>query len=208
MARFWRDHGASGVGVVLVICVNDAAVIAANRALPPRYALVLGPEDVVALLNAPKPQRRRIERLPARFGRTFPWVYDFSKPAGVAFFGRTRELEKLQDDANTSYAVTGPGRIGKSSLLRRHATNLRRSNDPRASRLVELDCTGLPRDDPNEVARAIAVNIGRPDTTRQTSSGVPGRHSASALRNPPLGEQEGEFMAISMSRVEDDPVQK
>jgi hypothetical protein len=114
---------------------------------------------VADLLAATSPRRRLTEQLAARLGRTFMSVYDISKPATVAFFGRARELSRLTEDVGTSYAVTGPGRIGKTSLLKRYAEAFRRRSDHRATPLVMIDCIELPLDDPNAVARRIATRI-------------------------------------------------
>jgi hypothetical protein len=170
VSRFWQELGNSG-GVVMAFCISDDAYAQAVRRLPPRYSLALPPAEVADLLAAPEPRRRLAERLSVRLGRTFMSIYDISKPATVAFFGRSRELMRLWDDAGTSYAVTGPGRIGKSSLLRRHAENLKRRSDHRASRLVMFDCTEFPLDDPNAVARKIATRMHpSPKSQRVTAS--------------------------------------
>ncbi len=165
VSRFWQQFGTAG-GVVVVFCVNDGAYAHAVHRLPPRFALALAPDDVAHLLASLQPRRWLAERLATRLGRAFMSVYDISKPATVAFFGRTRELDRLTEDAATSYAITGPGRIGKSSLLKRYTSSLKRRFDPRATRLVTIDCTDLPLDDPNAVARRVATRI-RPSNRSQ-----------------------------------------
>lgn len=172
VSQLWQEFGTAG-GVVVALCVSDDAYAQAVRRLPPRRALVLDPKAVADLLEAAHPRRRLAEGLASRLGRTFLSVYDITRPATVAFFGRTRELDRLAEDTAASYAITGPGRIGKSSLLRRYMDRLKWEADPRSLRLVSIDCTDLPLDDPNAVARTIATRVRPgPRSQRVTASGL------------------------------------
>jgi hypothetical protein len=159
LTRFARDVAGGGLGFPLAFCVTNDAWVVARRLLPPRFSVAIGPDDLAAILESDDPLRI-LTRLAARqVSRVALSVYSVLRPADVAFFGRDREQSLLFDDIRSSYAIAGPGRIGKSSLMKRHARNLRRRRDPRTARIHEIDCMPLGEACDDEVARYIATQV-------------------------------------------------
>jgi hypothetical protein len=153
-------HAAGGgLGFPLAFCVTEDALQAARLLLPERFSVAIGPADLAALLDDQDPLGELTRQAAAQISRVALSVYRVLRPADVAFFGRDREQSLLFDDLRSSYAIAGPGRIGKSSLMKRHARNLRRRRDPRTTRLHEIDLMAIGQAPEDEVARFLAVNI-------------------------------------------------
>jgi hypothetical protein len=75
------------------------------------------------------------------------------------FFGRRGELDKLCFESDVSFAVAGPGRIGKTSLVNHYRRRLLpRLRDPQLHRTFHIDFYHCPRD-PNSVARFLAMKL-------------------------------------------------
>jgi len=72
------------------------------------------------------------------------------------FFGRENELLRLTNDLRTHFALVGPGRIGKSSLLKQYCWQMRQA---RAGQLVWLSAYGFGDQSPDFCAREIALQV-------------------------------------------------
>lgn len=80
--------------------------------------LVLSSEQIKELLNSPDPPSHLKRRLREQIPRRSLIPYDYLLPAtGGMFFGRDDEIGRLQEEDSISFAIAGPGRIGKTSLL-------------------------------------------------------------------------------------------
>ncbi|HYH63816.1 MAG TPA: hypothetical protein VD866_03865 [Urbifossiella sp.] len=147
-------------GLMFVFCVTPGALEQAHQFIPPGYALVVAPDAFRGLLTGLDPGGQLKKMLRGQIGRRRLSLYDICQPAtGNAFFGRERELAQLLEHDTTSFAIPGPGRIGKSSLLKRHHWNLRRRRDPRVDRTFEIDFYSVSKLDIESVVRHIATKI-------------------------------------------------
>jgi len=158
--EFWKDIGCEE-GIPFVFCLSDKCHDASLAALPVQRALILPPADFAALLASDKPRMAIKQKLCQQLGRTRLNPYDILRPAERnMFFGRQNELKTLLWDQQSSYAIAGPSRIGKSSLLKRYARELQRRQDPRRDRSFLIDCYDCPDASPDTVACHIAVRLG------------------------------------------------
>lgn len=157
---FWRDVGSKD-RIPFVFCLSEESHLAAAQALPEQNALVLSPSDVVTILASDDPRSAIKQQLRQQLARTRLNPYNFIRPAeGNMFFGRQDELGSLLQDRQSSFAIAGPSRIGKSSLLKRYVWELRRRRDPRQERTFLIDCYDCPDGSSESVARHIAVRMG------------------------------------------------
>jgi len=86
--------------------------------------------------------------------------YQITRPVdGAMFFGRTRILNMLDHDSTDSFAIVGPGRSGKSSLLAQYRFLLARARDSRIPRLFAISFHDLHPLSEQEVCRRIAMRI-------------------------------------------------
>jgi hypothetical protein len=79
--------------------------------------------------------------------------------AGRMFYGRAAELGRLLHEDGQSFAVTGPGRIGKTSLVKRLRDVLVARGDPGRITAFVVDFLGSDDKSPNALARKIAMSI-------------------------------------------------
>jgi hypothetical protein len=173
IAAFWQQQG--GIGrLVLILAATSAMKEAVLQTVPIGACLVLGGGEIEGLLTKPHPlevlKQHLRKEIPIR--RLVP--YDLMHPAPPnMFFGRRDILDRLRSDVATSFAIAGPGRIGKSSLLGQYHYELRRDfRDERRSRLRWIDfyaCRGL---DADALARRIALHISADSEANRVSCGT------------------------------------
>jgi len=160
LQEFWRKSGSTTLGIVFVLCASTAAWEQARRVLPAGCALILHRDQVASLLRQPEPLQILREFLRRQISRRRLSPYNIGLPAtGSSFFGRVHELAQLRDNHSTGYAILGPGRIGKTSLLKRYRWLLRCMRDPRTDRVFEIDFYALTDTTPDAIAQHIAVTI-------------------------------------------------
>ena len=146
VSRFKHD-GWFGRDLPVVLFATDAAFAEGATLLNRGRGLVLSPVAVTRILRSDDPAKElRLEMLrQIPFARLIP--YSITRPAvGNMFFGRQKELEQLLYQDHVEYALWGPGDSGKSSLLRQVTWLLRREQDPRYQRVVEVDLYTCPPD--------------------------------------------------------------
>jgi len=86
--------------------------------------------------------------------------YDITISAkGSMFYGRESELGKLLQEDTQSFAITGPGRIGKTSLVNRLEEELVARGDPERVAVFSVDFFECADKSDNAVARKIAMAI-------------------------------------------------
>lgn len=128
-----------------ILLVPAAAAAAQWRQrLPVHAILILGPEEIESILSAehsPTALRREFRRrIP--LGKLDP--FDYQSPAvGNMFCGRENELRQLKESDSHSFAIAGPGRIGKTSLAYAYEAELIRDRDPRIHRVRKIDCLNM-----------------------------------------------------------------
>jgi hypothetical protein len=154
---FWRQ--ASLRGLPFVFALTPAAEAAVAEVFPADRRLLLTRGDIAALLNSGEPQSHFKQILWQQVPRRRLDPYNLLVPAeGGMFFGRYHEMERLQHEDNTSFAIAGPGRIGKTSLLKRYKEVMTRNRDPRTHcrfMISFYDCSPAP----NAVSRFVAMRI-------------------------------------------------
>jgi hypothetical protein len=125
-----------------ILLVPSTATFATwQQSLPTQAILILGLDEIVHVLSATEPPNalRKQFRSKISLGRLDP--YDYQVPAqGNMFYGRENELRMLKEKETQSFAIAGPGRIGKTSLTYAYRNALRRTHDPRAQRIKLMDC--------------------------------------------------------------------
>jgi hypothetical protein len=156
---FWKEAKVRD-DIAFVICTTEAAYQAATETIPEQRALILAPAALTILLASGASRTALTQALWKQFGRTRLNPYNILQPAeGNMFFGRRSELNSLLWDQQSSFAIAGPSRIGKSSLLKRYKWELHRRRDPRRERTFLIDFYDCSDASPDSVARHIAVRM-------------------------------------------------
>jgi Novel STAND NTPase 1 len=130
-------------------------------------AVFCSPELALRIFESEQPRQLLKETLWEHLPRRRLIPYSFSNPAeGNIFFGREREISRLKHDNQIGLAITGPGRIGKTSLLSRYREDLTRSKDPASSLTFRINFYDCSDHSQNGVAKYFAMNI---ETTRRSN---------------------------------------
>lgn len=157
---FWRDHGGGGRGTLIAV-PSAAQKEAVQQIVPEGRCVILDATEVEGLLTNGNP----LEVLKEHLRRQIPLPrlipYDIMHPAAPnMFFGRREILDRFHNEEGTSFALAGPGRIGKSSLLKQYQFELRRNReDERRHRLFFIDCLPYNELDPDDLAQRLALDI-------------------------------------------------
>jgi len=155
---FWIKAAFPG-RLIVVLALSETAAAKAQLPMMGLDSVVLSGGEVQALLEDARPrtffrtQLRR--RLPPR--SLIPYSILLSAQGGM-FYGRDSELLRLREDVDVSFAIAGPSRIGKTSLVKRHQKELARLRHPGALATFYVDCYACPNT-PDGIARTIAMEI-------------------------------------------------
>jgi hypothetical protein len=157
--EFKQRIGDTG-GLSFVLATSQYAWELAREYLPPGAFLLIAPTELEELIWEQKTAARLKEllrkQIPLR--RLIPYNHLRSVEGGM-FFGRRCELDKLCYESDVSFAVAGPGRIGKTSLVNHyHRRLLPHLRNPQLHRTFHIDFYHCPRD-PNSVARFLAMKL-------------------------------------------------
>ncbi|MCG3145296.1 MAG: hypothetical protein HONDAALG_02871 [Gammaproteobacteria bacterium] len=156
--EFKQRIGDSG-GLPFVMTTSQYAWEQARANLPSGRYLLISPSELEELIREQKPAERLKELLrkhiPLR--RLIPYNYLLSVEGGM-FFGRSSESDKLYYESDVSFAVAGPGRIGKTSLVKQYLRRLVRLRDPQKLRTFLIDFYHCPKDS-NAIARFLAMKF-------------------------------------------------
>lgn len=175
--------------LLLVLAPSDSAAETARQVMPPDRCLVLAGKDLRQILIEPEPLETFKRRLRAQI--PFLWLvpYNTTLPAlpGM-FFGRRLELEKLLQQDQTSFAIVGPSKIGKTSLLKQYRRELVVKKDSRVHRFHEIDFYDYRGASEDVLARFIAMRIASSSRSdRMTLADLPQfLHLQSSLAGAPL----------------------
>jgi hypothetical protein len=136
--EFRRRAAAPGRLLVILSCREDA-FRAVKSLIGQGLCLVLSPAEALTLLETPSVHYfKKLLRWKVPLRALIP--YNSLRPAlGNLFVGRHAELHRLIQEEEVSWAIAGPGRIGKTSLAKEYRRRLIQSHDPRVPRLVEID---------------------------------------------------------------------
>jgi AAA+ ATPase superfamily predicted ATPase len=78
--------------------------------------------------------------------------------SGNMFFGRNEELRRIREETTESFAIVGPGRIGKTSLVKQYIKSLKEFRDPRALRVKYVDCYSCCAESEDGITKFIMMN--------------------------------------------------
>jgi hypothetical protein len=157
--EFWRQASLPRL-LPFVFALSDSAESVTREVFPRECCLLLTCESVKGLLGAQEPQAGLKELLWQQIPRRRLNPYNLLVAAeGGMFFGRCQELDRLRHEDATSFAIAGPGRIGKTSLLTRYRREMLLTRDGRAKGRFQVsffDCNPTPA---NSVSRFLAMHI-------------------------------------------------
>lgn len=170
--EFRRRIGAPGRLLVVLAC-REETYRAVRGLLGQGLFLALSPAEILSLLEgSPVQGFKSFVRWKAPLRSLIP--YNYLRPAlGNLFFGRHAELHRLMQEEEVSWAIAGPGRIGKTSLIKEYRRRLIRSRDPRVKRLVEIDFHPCGNASSDGVARYFAMHTDSSSRShRMTADGL------------------------------------
>jgi len=154
--EFWRGVGLDRTPVL--IATSEASLSAARAALPPGRPLVIGPQAALRLLESPAPLACLKQELRSQIPRRNLIPFNIEHPAkGGMFCGRQKQMRCLRSES-ASFAVAGPARLGKTSLLLRFRQELVREGDPAAQSTFNITLYRCNRSSEG-VAQFIALAI-------------------------------------------------
>jgi len=157
LEEFWRWNS-SGKSPFILAATEEAAALAAS-VLPARRCLLLTSGHITSILESDKPKSLLKTELRRQVPLRLLVPFNTEQPVdGGMFFGRTRFLERLGSEP-ASFAIAGPGLIGKSSLLRRYRRQLVASRDPAVQCTFFIDLYPVKGRGADEVAQHIALAI-------------------------------------------------
>lgn len=157
--QFSKRAGQPG-RVGFVLAVSEAAHASAREVCAGGRFLLLDRKQLDELLQSTLPQLLLKGQLWSQIPRRKLVPYSIVLPAeGHMFFGRENELARLREKEDVSFAIAGPGRIGKTSLLKQHEIQLIREHDPRVSRRFAINFYGCGHRTADSLARFIAMRI-------------------------------------------------
>ena len=156
---FWDALGGAG-RIGLIFAATTGLTDSARAACPAGRCAFLTNGQMDTMLTSSHPLEILKEQLRAQIPRGRLLPYDITHPVRPnMFFGRQDLIARFINEETTSFAVAGPGRIGKSSLLRQYIYCLRRRGDERAQRLKHIDCYAYAQLFPDQLARRIALDL-------------------------------------------------
>jgi hypothetical protein len=146
---------------ILVSSLNDLAFLRAEPVFPAHQGFILlQPTEVVEVLRSASPEqslkaiaRKRLSPL-----RLNPFGI-LTVPEANMFFGRQAEVEILIQSEGASYAVAGPGRIGKTSLVHQFRRRLHINDPGRYSRTVYVDFMNCHETTDPGICQFLAIKI-------------------------------------------------
>ena len=115
-----------------IFALSASAYEQAREILPKGRRVIFSVEQVTQLLRSHDPNQFLKLCIRQQVHRRALVPYNINLPAaGGMFFGRQTEINRLLEEDFTNFAIVGPGRIGKTSLLRQYrAKALRRHARP------------------------------------------------------------------------------
>lgn len=120
LQSFWNKNS-SPHHLPFILALSDSTYITAKKHFANERCLVLSASEVKQLLRTPDSRCRLKQLLLREIPRRTLIPYNILLPAdGVTFFGRENELNRLAEEDFISFAIAGPGRIGKTSLVKRY----------------------------------------------------------------------------------------
>ncbi|HZF09888.1 MAG TPA: hypothetical protein VFE33_13950 [Thermoanaerobaculia bacterium] len=146
--------------LLVVFPFREEAALLTQEALGSVRHLLVPPLAAREILLSDQPQEKLKKLLREQLPIRSLIPYNYLRPAmGSLFFGRQAELDRLLQEDDVSFSIAGPGRIGKTSILKQYRRALIRTRDPRAARSVEIDFYPCGDTSTTGVARFLAMKI-------------------------------------------------
>jgi hypothetical protein len=124
-----------------------------------RQALILPPSFVTELLQGSAGPTTLAASFCSQFNVSELNPYSITRSAaGSMFFGRDRELRRLLEDPD-SFAIVGPMRIGKTSLVKQYLKSGKRKGNLWALNSTWIDFYECPKKTSDAIARTIAMAL-------------------------------------------------
>jgi len=130
--------------LAIVLAVSKRSPDITRQALPPDRVVVLDAAALVEIMESPEPLAILKQHVRSQIPRRRLIPFQILLPvSGSMFFGRSEILDQLLYRPQASFAIAGPGGIGKSSILAQYRHLLQRQRDPRIHRLVSISLKGV-----------------------------------------------------------------
>lgn len=183
-----RNHAGAGRIILVILAMPTKFKNIAWQFTRPNWCVLLDIRELEDLLGCKQPFRRLKEHcrrnIPAM--HLLHWGSNHPAPESM-FFGRRNILRRLHYEETKSFAIVGPRRIGKSSLLHKYCHEIRINNrDDRRHRLFFINCEPGAVWNQDQFARKLAFAIS-PDSkanriNTRTLLGFLKRHSSKGQR--------------------------
>ena len=159
-AAFLREQGCVG-RLALILAITPAVKEDVQRAAFSMPCVLLADGEIETLLSEPHPLELLKQHLRRQISVRRLIPYDLIHPAPPnMFFGQSDLLERLSTEPTTSFAIAGPGRSGKSSLLQQYRYLQRRRPRHNAGyQLPVIDCYDCRASTADEFALRVALEI-------------------------------------------------
>jgi hypothetical protein len=146
--------------LVFFLCFTESAYASVKNAVPAHGALCLSPAQISAILSAADARKALVEHIRRQYPLRQLIPFNFTQPVNPhMFYGRQAELELLRYEPETSFAIAGPGRLGKTSLGKQYYHLLALEQDARTRRKYRVDFYACEDRTDDGVARYLAINI-------------------------------------------------
>ena len=166
---FVRENSDQG-RLLFFFCLSTAAEEAVRKAVRSDRCVIYGAEQVVESWSSDQFSVSCEKQVRGNVPLRMLTPYDITVSAtGPMFYGREAELGRLSQEDGQSFAVTGAGRIGKTSLVKKYKAELLRKGDPAHDAVFYLDFFECDDKSPDSLARRIAMTMDssrRADRTR------------------------------------------
>lgn len=155
-SMFWR-RVASPIDLPIVLAATDEHAEVAQAAIASNFALVLTPGDLIEIVEKGGGPNALKKLLLERFTLEELHPFDDQHPvSGPMFRGRDTVLRQILHHPDVSYAIIGPSKMGKTSLIYRYIEETRRSKRDRL--VLHRSLLGVPRRE-DDLARTLRLML-------------------------------------------------
>ena len=146
--------------IPFVIVLSEKVRGKIESLFPKSRCLILSSEQLASAMQSDAPANALKLILLSEFSIRRLIPYTVSLPVtGNMFFGRGEELNLLEERETDSFAVVGPSRIGKSSLLKQFTNQRKKTQKSDVFNTFEIDFYELSNPSSDETARFLAMKI-------------------------------------------------
>jgi hypothetical protein len=171
LSDFWKRYNTTS-HIPMVLTTSPGAFDQAVSHLSNGRCFILSSEQIRDLLNASDSLQLFKRYIGEQVPRRSLIPYSISKSAeGGMFFGREEELCRLEEEDSNSFSIAGPGRVGKTSLIKRYLRQKLYTHDRRAMRFEVTFYKSDPNADAQARLFAMAISPSR-QSDRMTASGL------------------------------------